>query len=97
VTRGPANFAFGLRHPAGGYIRVGEWRGVEILWLRNPRHLLPRAWVLAVAAWRHSQGGMGRGWLPEGGGINDQPAWLIDAFSILAAEDARIEKRERAQ
>lgn len=41
---------------------------------------------------------MGRGWLPEAGGINDQPAWLIEAFAILGAEDARIDQhaKERA-
>jgi hypothetical protein len=65
-----------------------------VLWWRNPRHLLPRAWLLVVAAWRRSQGGMARGWLPEGGGVNDQPAWLLDAFDILAAEESRIEKKE---
>ena len=98
MSRGPANFAFGLRHPAGGWIRVGEWRGREILWLRNPKHLLPRAWMLAVVAWRQSQGGMGRGWLPDAGGLNDQSAWLMEAFGVLSAEESRIDKqRERAE
>lgn len=86
-----------MRPVEGGWLRVGQWRGRDVLWLRNPKHLLPRAWVLAVAAWRQSQGGMGRGWLPEGGGLNAQPAWLIDAFSILAAEEARLDKLKQPE
>lgn len=32
-----------------------------------------------------SQGGMGGfSCLPDPGGLNDQPAWLLDAFNILA-------------
>jgi hypothetical protein len=71
-------------------------RGREVLWLRNPRHLLPAAWGRVVAAFNLSRGGMGRGWLPEGGGVNDQPAWMIEAFSILAGEEARIERVREA-
>lgn len=81
----------------GGWIRTGEWRGHEIIWSRNPRHLLPAAWLRVVALWRHSQGGMARGWLPGAGGVNDQPAWLMDAFSILSAEENRMDQRKQGQ
>ena len=49
-----------------------------------------------ISAWRHSQGGMGRGWLPVAGGLNDQPAWLLGAFRILSAEEARLDKLKEA-
>jgi hypothetical protein len=49
-----------------------------------------------IAAYRLSRGGMGRGWLPEAGGTNNQPAWLIAAFAILAAEEDRIERAMKA-
>ena len=61
-------------------------------WGTNPRHILPGVWLRVVALWRQSQGGMARGWLPEAGGVNAQPAWLMEAFAILSAEDARLDK-----
>ena len=66
------------------------------MWAHNPRLLLPRAWSQVVALWRLSDGGMARGWLPQSGGVNDQPAWLIEAFGLLAAEDARLRERKEA-
>ena len=67
----------------------------EVRWWRNPHHLLPAAWLHVVRLWHLSRGGMGRGWLPVAGGTNDQPAWLMDAFGVLAAEQARIDEQER--
>lgn len=97
MARAPSAFAFGLRPVEGGWLTVGEVQGRAVLWWRNPRHLLPRAWMAVVALWRQSQGGMGRGWLPEAGGINQQPAWLMDAFAILGAEEARLDKRKTTE
>lgn len=98
MARAPSAFAFGLRPVEGGFLTVGQLRpGVDVLWGGNPRHLLPRAWMQVVGLWRHSQGGMARGWLPEAGGVNDQPAWLMDAFAILAAEEARLDKAKEKQ
>lgn len=77
----------------GGWIRCGQWRGRDVHWWRNPRRILPAPWLRAVTLWRQSQGGMARGWLAEPGGINAQPAWLVDAFGILAAEEHRMDKR----
>ncbi|UXQ89170.1 hypothetical protein [Synechococcus phage MinM1] len=79
----------------GGWIRTGQWQGRDVLWWRNPRHLLPAAWLRVVALWRMSQGGMARGWLPGAGGLNDQPAWLVDAFGILSAEEHRMDQRRQ--
>jgi hypothetical protein len=76
----------------GGWLRVGQLQGQDVLWWRNPRHLLPSPWLRVVALWRHSQGGMARGWLPAAGGVNDQPAWLLAAFNVLAAEEHRMDK-----
>jgi hypothetical protein len=77
---------------------VGEVEGRGVHWWCNPRHLLPRAWMTVVALWRQSQGGMARGWLPEAGGVNGQPAWLIEAFGLLGAEEARLDKlRQRKE
>jgi hypothetical protein len=50
-----------------------------------------------ISAYRLSRGGMGRGWLPEAGGTSAQPAWLMAAFAILAAEEGRIEEALKAQ
>lgn len=79
--------------PDGG----GWWLCGEVRWWRNPRHLLPAAWLHAARLWHQSRGGMGRGWLPEAGGVNDQPAWLVEAFGVLNAEQARLDdlKSER--
>lgn len=85
-------FNHGLRLEEGGFLLVGEWRGAPVHWLTNPRLLLPQAWFVVVQMWRLSQGGMGRGWLAEAGGAHDQPAWLLHAWSILNAEDARLDR-----
>jgi hypothetical protein len=50
---------------------------------------VPRAFYHVVRLWSRCQSGMGGyAQLPGPGGINDQPAWLIEAFGILSAEDA---------
>lgn len=65
---------------------------MRVQWWTNPRLLLREAWFAVIGAWRATQGGMGgRGWLPEPGGLNQQPAWLVSAFRVLDAEDARIQ------
>ena len=66
--------------------------GVPIRWWHNPALILPEAWRRVVQLYHLSRGGEGRGWLPEAGGINDQPAWLLRAFAVLAAEEARLRK-----
>jgi hypothetical protein len=44
--------------------------------------------------WNRARGGMARGWLPGAGGVNDQPNWLLGAFDVLDAEDARLAEKE---
>jgi hypothetical protein len=89
----PDAFGFGMRTPEGGWIEVGEYAGRPVKWWHNPRHLLPPTWRRVVELYFRSRGGMGVGWLPEAGGVNDQPAWLLAAFNILAAEDARAQPK----
>ena len=61
-------------------------------WLLNPRHSIPQAAFHVVRLWFRSQGGMGgAGPLPEAGGVNQQPAWLMSAFGLLGAKQAEIE------
>jgi hypothetical protein len=38
---------------------------------------------------------MSHGPLPDAGGMNDQCAWLMDAFSEMAAVEARLDKEPR--
>ena len=90
MARGPGSFAGGARPLEGGWWRAGVFRGVDLHWWRNPRLALPAAWLRVVHLWRRSQGGMGVGWLPEAGGLHAQPAWLLHAFDVLAAEDSRL-------
>lgn len=71
--------------------------GVLVHWWQNPKHLLPRCWSMVVGMWRLSEGGMARGWLPASGGVADQPAWLMDAFLLLASEQARLDKQKRGE
>jgi hypothetical protein len=66
-----------------------------VRWRVNPSWRLPPAWLHVVRLWDLSRGGMGRGWLTEAGGVNDQPAWLLGAFNVLGAEQAKIDERRR--
>lgn len=49
-----------------------------------------------VGLWDACRSGMGgmASW-PDAGGVNDQPAWVVDAFGVLAAALAAEEKREK--
>ena len=61
-------------------------------WRLNPRHSIPAAAFHIVRLWLRTRGGMGGvGPLPEPGGINQQPAWLMGAFAILSSKQAEIE------
>jgi len=91
VLRDPKGFAHGLRHPGGG-----DWDVGGRIWKRNPRHLVPRAIMRVVMLWDLCRAGMGGfAMLPEAGGINDQPAWLMAAFGVLNAENGRLEEIDR--
>ncbi|WP_424138667.1 hypothetical protein [Roseomonas chloroacetimidivorans] len=32
---------------------------------------------------------------PDGGGLNDQAAWVLDAFGILVSLNAKLDEEER--
>jgi hypothetical protein len=61
-------------------------------WRLNPRVTVPRGFFHVVRAWYRCRGGMG-GYavLPEAGGLNAQPAWLLEAFAYLAGVDSEID------
>lgn len=90
MARAPAAFAGGMRHPSGGDWIVGR---TELR--RNPRLVIPVVYRHVVTLWSRARGGMGgAGHLPEAGGTNQQPAWLLRAFGILDEEDALLGKAE---
>lgn len=78
-----------MRHPSGGDWIVGmtERR-------RNPLLTIPAVYTHVVRLWTRCRGGMGAGLLPEPGGLNQQPAWLMRAFATLDAADAELEKSD---
>jgi hypothetical protein len=46
-------------------------------------------------ACRVGMGGIGN-W-PDGGGVNDQAAWVLDAFGVLAGAEADEDKRSKRE
>lgn len=86
----PKSYGQGERAPDGsGWELFGEF------YPTNPRYLIgPEEWAMVRLwqAWRG--GGMGSpGHLPEPGGILDQAAKMLDAFAVMNAAAAEIEKR----
>jgi hypothetical protein len=53
-------------------------------------------WAEFVGLWDACRAGMGgvASW-PEAGGVNDQPAWVVEAFGVLSAALAAEEKRDK--
>jgi hypothetical protein len=47
-----------------------------------------------VRLWRLFQGGFGAGYLPDAGGVNDQSAWLMDAFSLLTSFEKSLKGKK---
>lgn len=62
----------------------------------NPRIWAGPAAAQVVRLYLRHRGGMAPGPLPEAGGVNDQPAWLMDAFGMLAGIEAAWDRAERA-
>lgn len=82
-----------MRPPGGG-----DWLVGGRPWRRNPRHAIPAGIFHIVRLWARCRGGMGgAGHLPEPGGINQQPAWLLAAFRICDDADHEIDKRKEAE
>ena len=91
VARNPQAYAGGLWHPSGGDWIVGKTER-----RRNPRLTIPPAFNHVIRLWARSRSGMGgTALLPEAGGLNQQPAWLMRAFSLLDEADAELEKVEK--
>jgi hypothetical protein len=89
VARSPKAFTGGLRHVSGGDWIVGATER-----RRNPRLAIPQVYHHVVRLWSRCRGGMGAGILPEPGGLNQQPAWLVRAFGILDGADAELSERK---
>ena len=70
----------------------------DAVWPLNPRHTVPKAYLHVVRLWHRCRGAMGgTSLLPEPGGVNQQPAWLIHAFGVLEAAEEAMRKAERGQ
>jgi hypothetical protein len=93
LRAGPQGYRGGLRAPGGGKWLVGQEE-----WADNPRHVVPPGYFHVVRLWFRCRAGMGGfAALPEPGGINQQPAWLMAAFAALenAEEELRKDRDSR--
>lgn len=89
----PKAYAGGARPLEGG-----EWEVAGERWRLNPRAVLPPAYFHVVRLWMRSRSGFGGfAALPEAGGLNNQPAWLLEAFNVLANAEADAERRAKAE
>ncbi len=80
-----------MRSRDGGDFIVGEEH-----WPRNPRHTVPRVFLHVARLWSRCRSGMGGfAALPEPGGINQQPAWLMVAFGVLDGADHEMSEAEK--
>ena len=60
----------------------------------NPKFRVPAGYFETIRIWRMCQGGMGyTGTWPDPGGIYDQAAIMLDAFSVLGAAEQDYRKR----
>lgn len=57
-------------------------------WRGNPARAVPPGAQHVVRLFYRHRGGMAPGPMPEAGGVNDQPAWILEAFRTLAAAEA---------
>jgi len=97
VARTPRAFQGGLRARDGGHWLVGQRQGRDVEWVRNPALVVPAACRHVVRLYWRAKGGMAPGPLPEAGGVNDQPAWLLTAFDLLAEAEAEMDRAETAE
>ena len=62
-------------------------------WRLNPRVVVPRAFFHVIRLWYRCRSGMGGyAQLPEAGGMNGQPAWLLEAFNYLAGVESELDE-----
>ena len=89
IARRPQDFSFDP-------LPEETWTVLGQVYDRNPREVVPGDMRAVVHLWFHCRGGeFGGGPLPDTGGVNDQSAWLLDAFDILGAADAEMRREER--
>ncbi len=63
----------------------------------NPARTLHPDWFEVLSLWRICNAGQGYTTLPDSGAVNDQSAWLMDAFAKLSSMEARHREQERAK
>ena len=61
----------------------------------NPRLSIPTEWHDLIRLWAACRGEDGIAHWPDAGGLNDQAAWIVDAFSILSGLSARWDAEAR--
>lgn len=64
----------------------------------NPRLAVPPVWHELVRLWaacRDPEGGIAH-W-PDAGGVGDQAAWIVDAFSVLGTINGAMTEAEQRQ
>ncbi len=70
------------------------WEILGEVYPANPRLGLP-AWCWdMVRLWRLFATGMGTGFLPDPGGLMDQPCTMLDAFALMAAAERELKGDE---
>lgn len=74
------------------------WTVLGQVYERNPRSMVPAGLWDVIRTWMRCRGGeFGGGLLPDGGGVNDQAAWLMDAFDMLAGAEAELRKEREGK
>ena len=63
----------------------------------NPRLAIPAEWHEFIRLWAACRGETGIAHWPDAGGVNDQAAWIVDAFATVSAIDADISEQRRQQ
>ncbi len=62
-----------------------QWEVLGDLYSINPRFLLSEDDYDMLRLWQMFQSSFGAGHLPEGGGVMDQPALMLDAYAAMSA------------
>lgn len=89
MSRRPKNFDYELTEGESGWTILGtEYR-------TNPRDLVEPWAFQVVQTWSMCRGEFGLVHLPDQGGVNDQAAWLMEAFSVCAVAEADLRKAEK--
>ena len=75
----------------------GDWLVGGEAWAENPRLVITEPWHGFVRLWAACRGGMGgiAHW-PDAGGVNNQAAWVVDGFAVLAGAEVVMEGERRS-